>query len=123
MKDLLVALLINNALWAFVQFLITRHDKKTDDKDGFKKAIEDLKSEFEQFSKDIKSKLKKQEKDAVRTQLLVLILLKPDEEQEILTLAEHYFKVLRGNWYMTSIFKNWLKNNKVAEPEWFDSKE
>ena len=117
MKDLLVALLINNALWAFVQFLITRHDKKTDDKDGFKKAIEDLKSEFEQFSKDIKSKLKKQEKDAVRTQLLVLILLKPDEEQEILTLAEHYFKVLRGNWYMTSIFKNWLNKRNSQKNE------
>ena len=96
-----VAVLGSNALFAFLQFMISRHDTK----------------------KNIKGKLATLEKDGLRTQLLLLILMKPTEQTEILRLAEHYFKVLKGNWYMTSIFNNWLKENKVAEPDWFDSKE
>lgn len=96
-----LAVLGSNALFAFIQFLISRHDTK----------------------KNIKGKLNTLEKDGLRTQLLLLILMKPEEQTEILRLAEHYFKVLKGNWYMTSIFKNWLKENNVGEPDWFDSKE
>lgn len=119
MKDLIIALVLNNAMWAFIQFLINRHDKKTDDKDGFKKALEDLKKEFENFCVEIKGKLKRQEKDGIRTQLLLLILMKPEEETEILRIAEHYFKVLKGNWYMTTIFNNWLTDNGIGKPDWF----
>lgn len=121
MKDLILVLIANNALWAFAQFLISRHDRKADDKDGLKAAMRDIKKKLEDLETEIKTKLKKQEKDAVRTQLLVLILLKPEEEQEILTLGEHYFKNLKGNWYMTSIFKNWIKEYKVANPDWFET--
>ena len=95
------AILASNALFAFLQFLITRQDTK----------------------KNVKGKLVVLEKDVLRTQLLLLILLKPEEKQEILTIAEHYFGDLRGDWYMTSIFNKWLRENEIAEPEWFDSKE
>ncbi|MBR3124521.1 MAG: hypothetical protein IKF42_03710 [Mogibacterium sp.] len=91
----------SNAIFAFLQFMITRHDTK----------------------KNVKGKLLLLEKDVLRTQLLLLILLKPEEKQEILTVGEHYFKVLKGNWYMTSIFNKWLTGAKEAKPEWFDSKE
>ena len=91
----------SNAIFAFLQFMITRHDTK----------------------KNVKGKLLLLEKDVLRTQLLLLILLKPEEKQEILTIAEHYFKDLKGNWYMTSIFNKWLTGAKEAKPEWFDSKE
>lgn len=121
MKDLILVLIANNALWAFAQFLISRHDRKADEKNGLTAALQDINKKLEDFAKEIKGKLKKQEKDAVRTQLLVLILLKPEEEQEILTLGEHYFKNLKGNWYMTSIFKNWIKEYKVANPDWFET--
>ena len=120
-KDLILVLIANNALWAFAQFLISRHDRKADEKNGLTAALQDINKKLEDFAKEIKAKLKKQEKDAVRTQLLVLILLKPEEEQEILTLGEHYFKNLKGNWYMTSIFKNWIKEYKVANPDWFET--
>lgn len=96
---IVVAILASNALFAFLQFLITRHDTK----------------------KNVKGKLKTLEKDGLRTQLLLLILMQPDEQQEILTLAEHYFKDLRGNWYMTSIFNKWLQKSDVAKPEWFSA--
>ena len=94
---IIVAVLASNGLFALLQFLITRHDQK----------------------KNVKGRLDRLEKDGLRTQLLLLILLRPLEKQEILTLGEHYFKVLKGNWYMTSIFNKWLEDNKVAKPEWF----
>ena len=92
------AVLASNALFGFIQFIITRRDN------GIKKAMIRL------------------ERDVLRTQLLVMVVLKPDESQEILTLAEHYFKDLKGDWYMTSIFYKWLLESDIAEPEWFDHK-
>lgn len=98
------AVLASNALFAFIQFLITRKDNR----------------------KDINSKLTTLEKDVLRTQLLLLILMQPSEQQEILTIAEHYFskppKGLNGNWYMTSIFNKWLINQDIASPDWFENK-
>lgn len=98
-NTIIIAVLTSNGLFAMLQFLITRHDTK----------------------KNIKGKLTVLEKDGLRTQLLLLILMKPKEEQEILRIAEHYFRVLKGNWYMTSIFKKWLEENKVGKPEWFET--
>lgn len=100
-STILLAVIGSNALFAFLQFLIGRHDTK----------------------KNIKGKLTVLEKDVLRTQLLLLILLKGEEKQEILTIAEHYFKDLHGDWYMTSIFNKWLKEKTLAEPEWFNSEE
>lgn len=99
--SIVIAVLTSNALFAFVQFLITRQDTK----------------------KNVKGKLAVLEKDVLRTQLLLLILLKPEEKQEILTIGEHYFRVLKGNWYMTSIFNKWLEENNIARPEWFNTTE
>lgn len=104
-ENLLIAILGGGNLLLFVKFLIERHDAKKD--------------------KDIGSTLIKLEKDGLRTQLLLMILLKPKEETEILTIAEHYFKKppegLGGNWYMTSMFKSWLKEYTIAQPEWFET--
>lgn len=102
-SKIIIAILASNAAFAFVQFLITRHDTK----------------------KSVDSKLRTLEKDGLRTQLLLLILICPKEQQEIMTIAEHYFskppKGLDGDWYMTSIFNKWLLNADIAKPEWFDS--
>lgn len=102
-SKIVIAILASNAVFAFIQFLITRHDTK----------------------KNMDSKLRTLEKDGLRTQLLLLILICPKEQQEIMTIAEHYFsktpKGLDGNWYMTSIFNKWLLNADIAKPEWFDS--
>lgn len=106
MRDTIIVAVISamasGGFLAFLQFLITRND----DKQGIKKS------------------LKKLEKDGLRTQLLLLILLKPDEQTEILTLGQRYFVKppagLGGNWYMTSIFKGWCDEHKL-EPDWFKS--
>lgn len=97
---IVAAILASNGFFALVQFMITRHDTK----------------------KSIKGRLDRLEKDGLRTQLLLMLLIKPEEQQEILTIGEHYFAVLKGNWYMTSMFNKWLAENDIAEPEWFDNK-
>lgn len=96
-----ISALTSGGVLAFAQFLISRHD----DKQG------------------IKSTLKKLEKDGLRTQMLLMILLRPTEKKEILTLGERYFskppKGLGANWYMTDIFNQWLADEGHSKPEWF----
>lgn len=65
-------------------------------------------------------KLKKLEIDIVRTQLLLMMAYYPNNVQEILKVAEHYFADLHGNWYATSLFFSFLEKNEIAEPEWFN---
>ena len=101
LMTIVVAILASNALFAFIQFLISRHDTK----------------------KNIKGTLIKLEKDGLRTQLLLMILLKPEEKKEILTLAEHYFVDLKGNWYMTDVFDKWCLEECGSRPEWFTPKQ
>ncbi len=102
-ENVLLGLLGGGNLILFVKFLIERHDRKK-----------------EQNAEGIKKRLLILERDGLRTQLLLLILLRPTEQTEILRIAEHYFKDLKGNWYMTSIFNKWIEESKVAEPDWFD---
>jgi len=98
------AVITSQAIFGFIQFTITRRDTK----------------------KNIEGKLTTLERDTLRTQLLLLILMRSEEQQEILTVAEHYFspkpKGLDGDWYMTSVFNRWLSDMDIAEPEWFNSK-
>lgn len=96
-STIILAILASNGFFALVQFLITRWDTK----------------------RSIRSKLERLEKDGLRTQLLLMILMKPEEKKEILTLAQHYFVDLEGNWYMTDIFKKWLKEKGHSNPDWF----
>ena len=84
-------------------FFINRHDQK----------------------KGLESKLQTLEKDGLRTQLLMLMLLKPESTQEIMTIGQHYFSKktaggLEGNWYMTSLFNHWLQERGDSAPEWFE---
>ena len=94
---MLLAVFASNGFFALLQFLITRWDTK----------------------KNLKGTLKKLERDGLRTQLLLLILMRPDEEGEILKIAQHYFVKLKGNWYMTSVFSKWCKSRGLR-PEWFN---
>ena len=94
---IILAILASNGLFALIQFLITRWDTK----------------------KNLQGTLKRLEKDGLRTQLLLLILMQPDEETEILKIAECYFVKLKGNWYMTSVFSKWCKGRGL-KPEWFN---
>lgn len=100
MSTIIVAIIGSTALSTLVQFFVNRHDAK----------------------KNVQSRLVTLEKDTLRTQLLLLLTMKPEEQQEVLTIGQHYFEKLDGNWYMTSLFNKWLEANDIAEPEWFDNK-
>lgn len=97
MLQIIIAVIGSTAFATLVQFFVTRHDNK----------------------RNLSKRLDRLERDGLRTQMLFLILMRPEELQEILTIAEHYFKDLKGDWYMTSIFNKWVEEQGIAEPEWF----
>ena len=101
MVNIIIAIIGSTTVATLVQFFVTRSDNR----------------------KSFAKRLDKIERDEVRTQLLVLILMCPEETKEILTVGEHYFKDLKGDWYMTSIFNKWLIKSGIAKPEWFNGKE
>jgi hypothetical protein len=98
---IIIAVIGSTGLSAFIQFLISRHDKKHD------------------RLADIEKKLDKTEKDSVRMQLLFLINQMPSEHNEIMTLAEYYFGNLKGNWYLSSLFNKWVTQENLETPTWF----
>lgn len=88
-------------LFSFIEFMIKRKDEKN------------------ALLKEILERLNKAEKDSCRTQMLVLMSDYPEEKKELVTIAEHYFKKLHGNWYMTALFGKHLKANGIEPPAWY----
>ena len=66
-----------------------------------------------------RSKLRKLERDTVRLQLLFLMYVIPDETQELMTVAQYYFTILKADWYMTTLFASYLKKHDLDRPDWF----
>lgn len=62
---------------------------------------------------EIIEKVNVAELDAIRSQLLLLISNYPDNESEILKVAEYYFQDLDGDWYVTSIFTKWAEDRGI----------
>ena len=105
---IILACIGSSGLMTFIQFLISRRDKKAEKKDDVLKEL-----------KEIKELCNIHEKDICRSQLLLLIADYPEDKKEIMKLAEHYFEDLNANWYMSSIFNTWLEQNKITQPDWF----
>ena len=101
--------LVCGGFWTFVQFLINRKDNKND-------TLKAIKTKVDKIDKD----MIKNEKDTLRTQMLLMIAIYPEETAEILELGKHYFVDLKGNWFATPIFNRWCKKHNI-EPEWFDN--
>lgn len=53
------------------------------------------------------------EQNATRSQLLTLMSDYPDNESEILKVAQYYFHDLKGDWYMTSLFTKWADERGI----------
>ena len=87
------------------------------------KNVEDQLNKVEETLADIQEKQKISEKDALRTQLLLMISDYPDETMDILKLAEYYFSNLHGNWTATFVFNHWLEKRGIAKPSWFHFRE
>ena len=111
MNEIIAIVLGSNAVTVIVTAIITALNNRK----GRLKAIEEKQDELIQNQKTA-------EKDALRTQLLLMIADYPEEKTEILKLSQHYFKDLKGNWTATAIFNTWLeKYCEGAKPEWFQN--
>lgn len=88
-----------------IQFLVNRHDAKKGIESKLDKIIDEQ---------------KKAEKDSLRVQLLVMMNLMPNNHEEIMTLGQRYFDDLKGDWFYSSLFAKWLKDNKIENPVWFN---
>ena len=58
-------------------------------------------------------KVDKAELNATRSQLLTLMSDYPDNESEILKVADYYFNELDGDWYMTELFTKWADSRDI----------
>lgn len=54
--------------------------------------------------------------DTTRTQMIMLMEHQPHNHDTILKVAERYFCVLQGDWYCTSLFKDWAKRENIEIP-------
>ena len=86
---------------SLIQYLISRHDSRKDRLEEVEKTAHKI------------------EKDGVRLQILFMMKFRPEEKEKILEVAEYYFHKLKGDWYMTDIFTDWLKENEINIPGWF----
>lgn len=88
--------IIGGGFFGFIQFLISRKDKRLDS------SIESLK------------------RSQCRTEMLVMMNHYSEETMEIMRIAKVYFHELQGDFYMTSLFAKWLKEHNIEKPIWFD---
>lgn len=111
MHDIIIAVISCGVINVIATAYINRRNRL----DRVEKELEDVDKRLD----EIDERLKTAEKDALRTQLLLMLSDYPDNVSSILTLGEHYFHVLQGNWYLTDLFKAWLKEKDIDTPEWF----
>ena len=93
----IVAVLGSSGLFAFIQFLVTRKDKKNDKISGLQKAVEDLKSTIEEndnkFHQAIDALTAQMEKSSV-IQARIRILRSTDEIRKGAQHSYEYFRQL-----------------------------
>ena len=110
---IILGLLGSGGFFSFLIFLMNRHDskKKTSFTEEEKKTILEGVKHIYGFDK----RLGKVEQSTDRLQLLNLIQNDPNNKDAIITLGEHYFQVLHGNMYMTSLFTDWAKSQGIDD--------
>ena len=105
--QIVLVILGNTGFFALIQTIIQNRNSK---KGILSRILESV--------AELKKQMKKQEKDNCRTQLLLLMSAYPQDIHELMTVAEHYFQDLHGNWYMTTLFRGYLKKNNITPPVW-----
>lgn len=112
---IIVAILSSGALSALINAIAQGHRDKRSKATGLESKVDALAEK----QTEINDRLILSEKDALRTQLMVLIKDYPDEKTDILRLGETYFSKLGGNWILTDIFAKWCKESGTQLPPWF----
>lgn len=112
--DILIAVIGSGTLGILITKIFDLISERNKLKAKQKEDQEKLQNELS----EIKAAVKLNEKDNIRTQLMVMIKDYPYETNDILRLGEHYFKDLKGNWVLTDIFGSWATGHGVIVP-WF----
>jgi hypothetical protein len=112
---LIVGVLSSASLVALINGLFQRKRDKESKSTGLESKVDTL---VEDQMKMMKAQ-KKQEGDIIRVELKLMISSFPEKEEDILRLAEHYFKDLHGNWVMATTFKQWLNERGLEIPQWY----
>lgn len=97
-----IGLLGGGTIFGFIQFLISRHDKKNEQLDRIEKKV-DLSLE----------KGDRNELATTRLQLFFLMTTQPNNVDTIQKTAYRYFIELDGNGEAWSAFKIWAEDHKV----------
>lgn len=103
----------SSGFFSFLVFLMNRHDNKK--KTSFTEEEKNTILEGVKHISAFDERLRKVEQSTDRLQLLNLIQNDPNNKDAIITLGEHYFQVLHGNMYMTSLFADWAKSQGIDE--------
>lgn len=116
---ILVAVLSSSGLiggiFSVINTVLSRRAARSDKQ----KEIEAKLAELEAKLAELEKTTQENKMDATRVQMLLLMSDYPDDTQEILKIAELYFKDMGGNFYMDSLFNKWLKKSDVTKPSWF----
>lgn len=102
---LILGIIGSAGIFAFLQFLITRHDQKNKMNEKLDKIL----------AQNVKNELA-----ITKVQLQVLFALQPKNHDTILTVAQRYFLELNGNAEMYNEFVRWANAEKVSV-SWFES--
>lgn len=116
---IIVAIFGCTTFWQLIDHLIEARRKQKFDIDQAVQGIQKDIAVLAGNQETMKRGLCKTEKDSVRTQLLVLMSDYPDNQSEIMGVAQHYFVDCKGNWYITSMFNKWLEREQIGKPDWF----
>lgn len=73
--------------------------------------------EAKQERSEMKEELREIRLDTTRTQLIMLMEHQPRNHDTIIKVAERYFCDLRGDWYLTSLFRDWAKREGISVPD------
>ena len=111
---IIVALLSSGALSALIAGLFQIWQTKQSKKDGLESKVDTLVADQDKI---IKAQ-HRHEMDILRVELKLMISDFPDQESDILRIAEHYFTD-GGNWVMSSTFLAWLQQRNLPTPPWF----
>lgn len=117
--DILIAVIGSGTLGILITKIFDLISERNKLKEKQKEDQENVHKELA----EIKAAVKLNEKDNLRTQLMVMIKDYPYETTDILRLGEHYFKDLNGNWVLTDIFGSWAAGQGVIVPTWFPREE
>lgn len=106
-------------LWKFIEFLITRRDAKKDKLGALSRQVAEGFQQTNESLAALRENDKRTDEALTRVQLLQMIDMRPTDVVGISKIAERYFGELKGDWYATHVFADWILRGGYEIPEWF----